>query len=96
VSGLSFPGSSIVDALVAASGSLLAWSGTGWRMNSRVMISAGSMTRSTIAVLYANMQADPVRTVAIVVFLIIVVVKVWAYIVLGVIALTAIRAYRHR
>jgi hypothetical protein len=46
--------------------------------------------------LYAVMHAHPVRAVAMVAFFIIVVVKVWAYMVLGAIALAALKAYGQR
>jgi len=46
--------------------------------------------------LYAYMRAHPMRTVAMVTFFIIVVVKIWAYIVLAVIALAAVKTYARR
>jgi hypothetical protein len=46
--------------------------------------------------LYAYMHAHPVRAVAMVTFFIIVVVKIWAYIVLAVIALGALNTYARR
>jgi hypothetical protein len=46
--------------------------------------------------LYAYAHAHPVRTLAMAIFFVIVVVKVWAYVLLGVIALAALRAYGNR
>jgi hypothetical protein len=42
------------------------------------------------------MRAHPVRTVAMAILVLIVAIKLWAYTVLAVIALAALKAYRQR
>ena len=72
-------------------GDALQWVGHGARQS---RLEEGAQPRRPWNRLYEDIYAHPVRAVAMVVLFIIVVVKLWVYVALGMIAIAALRKYR--